>query len=117
MDALSRANGPLSAYAILDQLRGQGFRAPLQVYRALYKLVEYGMAHRLESVNAFVACRHPDGEAEALTAFAICEACGGVAEIPDRSMDRRLQTLAAASGFKLRKSTVELIGLCDGCLG
>jgi len=47
MGALTRADGPLSAYTILDQLRDQGFRAPLQVYRALDKLVEFGMVHRL----------------------------------------------------------------------
>ena len=49
MGALSNANGPLSAYTILDELREHGFRAPLQVYRALEKLVELGLVHRLES--------------------------------------------------------------------
>jgi Fur family zinc uptake transcriptional regulator len=59
MGALTNSDGPLSAYTILDQLRDHGFRAPLQVYRALDKLVEFGLVHRLESLNAFVACRHP----------------------------------------------------------
>jgi Fur family zinc uptake transcriptional regulator len=54
MGALSQANGPLSAYTILDELREHGFRAPLQVYRALEKVVEFGLVHRLESLNAFV---------------------------------------------------------------
>ena len=58
MGALSQAKGPLSAYTILDELRDDGFRAPLQVYRALEKLVELGLVHRLESLNAFVACQH-----------------------------------------------------------
>src|SRR5690606_26549261 len=40
LNALSRAEGPLSAYTILDRLRDDGFRAPLQVYRALEKLQE-----------------------------------------------------------------------------
>ena len=35
MNALSNAHQPLSAYMILDKLRDDGFRAPLQVYRAL----------------------------------------------------------------------------------
>ncbi|HSO47903.1 MAG TPA: transcriptional repressor, partial [Rhizobiaceae bacterium] len=48
MGALARSDGPLSAYTILDQLRDNGFRAPLQVYRALEKLVEFGLVHRLE---------------------------------------------------------------------
>ncbi len=50
LDTLSQSGGPLSAYTILDQLRDHGFRAPLQVYRALDKLVEFGMVHRLESL-------------------------------------------------------------------
>ena len=41
MDALTNSDGPLSAYAILDQLCDQGFRAPQQVYRALKKLVDF----------------------------------------------------------------------------
>jgi hypothetical protein len=71
-----RSERPLSAYTILDQLRDQGFRAPLQVYRALDKLVEFGLVHRLESLNAFVACRHPDCEDHETIAFMICEKCG-----------------------------------------
>lgn len=59
MGALTHSDGPLSAYTILDKLRDQGFRAPLQVYRALDKLLEYGLVHRLESLNAFVACACP----------------------------------------------------------
>ena len=115
MKALSKATGPLSAYTILDQLRNDGFRAPLQVYRALDKLLEYGMVHRLESMNAFVACRHSEGEAQAMVAFTICGSCGEVAEISDDSFDRRLHDLATTTGFCLRKSTVELQGLCSAC--
>ena len=73
LDALSGAHGPLSAYTILDQLRDHGLRAPLQVYRALEKLLEYGLVHRLESLNAFVACRHPHCGDDSTMAFAICE--------------------------------------------
>ncbi|HSM41507.1 MAG TPA: transcriptional repressor, partial [Afifellaceae bacterium] len=61
-DTLLAADGPLSAYDILDRLRDKGFRAPLQVYRALDKLLALGLVHRLESLNAFIACAHPDCE-------------------------------------------------------
>ena len=47
MGTLASSNGPMSAYTILDELRGEGLRAPLQVYRALEKLVEFGLVHRL----------------------------------------------------------------------
>src|SRR5690606_31319784 len=47
LDRLEKAEAPMSAYALLDQLRDEGLRAPLQVYRALDKLLDMGLAHRL----------------------------------------------------------------------
>jgi Fur family transcriptional regulator, zinc uptake regulator len=113
--ALSRAEGPLSAYTILDQLRDDGFRAPLQVYRALDKLVETGMVHRLESLNAFVACSHPGCDSHETIAFAICETCGKVTEISDQALETRLRDLAREDGFTVKRAVVELRGLCAGC--
>lgn len=115
MGALSQSESPLSAYTILDQLRDDGFRAPLQVYRALDKLVEFGLVHRLESLNAFVACRHPGCDAHQTIAFMICETCGQVNEISDPSLADRLKQLASKAGFALKKSTVELRGICCNC--
>ncbi|WP_205032283.1 Fur family transcriptional regulator [Hwanghaeella grinnelliae] len=115
-DALSGADGPLSAYTILDLLRERGFRAPPQVYRALDKLVDIGLVHRLESLNAFVACRHPGCDThEETIAFAICEDCGKVAEISDDALSDELGQIAGRSGFLLKKSTVELRGICGAC--
>ena len=115
MGALSGSDGPLSAYTILDRLRDEGFRAPLQVYRALDKLVEFGLVHRLESLNAFVACRHPGCEGHETIAFMICDTCGQVSEITDKMLAKRLKHLAAEAGFALKKSTVELRGICATC--
>lgn len=114
-DALTKADGPLSAYAILDQLRSNGFRAPLQVYRALDRLVDLGLVHRLESVNAFVACRHPEWDTHEMAAFAICEVCGGVAELANDKLARQLRTLAKEAAFTPRTSTIELRGICAAC--
>lgn len=116
MGTLSQSEGPLSAYTILDKLRDDGFRAPLQVYRALDKLVEFGLVHRLESLNAFVACRHPGCDGHETIAFMICETCGQVNEITDGSLAKRLKSLAAEADFALKKSTVELRGICASCL-
>ena len=115
MGTLSQSEGPLSAYTILDQLRDHGFRAPLQVYRALDKLVEFGLVHRLESLNAFVACRHPGCDDHETIAFMICQECGQVNEISDINLAGRLKHLAAEAGFALKKSTVELRGICASC--
>lgn len=115
--ALETAGAPLSAYTILDKLRDDGFRAPLQVYRALDKLVELGMVHRLESLNAFVACRQPDCESHQTIAFTICDSCGQVDEINDNKLARQLKSIADQTAFALAKSTVELRGNCRGCTG
>lgn len=114
-DALSSAEGPLSAYTILDQLRDEGFRAPLQVYRALDKLQELGLVHRLESLNSFIACAHPHCASHGMIGFAICENCGQVEEFSDAEIETRLGTWMRERAFKPRKTTVELRGLCAAC--
>ncbi|MGB3834930.1 MAG: Fur family transcriptional regulator [Mesorhizobium sp.] len=120
LDALSRTEGPLSAYSLLDQLRAHGFRAPLQVYRALDKLIEYGLVHRLESINSFVACAHPHdhalGHKHGPIAFAICDACGQVDEFSDAVVEKRLRNWASEHSFRLSKTTIEMRGTCANCL-
>ena len=115
LDTLAKADGPLSAYTILDRLREDGFRAPLQVYRALEKLLGFGLVHRLESLNAFVACAHPHCHAQGLIAFAICEDCGQVDEFADAVVRERLGAWSADHGFRPEKTTIEIRGHCAAC--
>ncbi|MEM9205774.1 MAG: Fur family transcriptional regulator [Pseudomonadota bacterium] len=115
MGALSDADGALSAYTILDRLRDDGFRAPLQVYRALEKLVEIGLVHRLESLNAFVACRHDECQDQGQTVFMICEPCGKTIEITDEATAKRLKAITKDAAFSVESTTVELRGSCKEC--
>jgi Fur family transcriptional regulator, zinc uptake regulator len=115
---LKQAGAPRSAYDILDGLRDDGFRAPLQVYRALDKLMEIGLVHRLESLNAFVACSDPhDHEAHShgVTAFAICDDCGSVTEFHDDTIEGRLTAWQTSEHFKPEKTTIEIRGHCRAC--
>lgn len=114
-DALNDAGTPMSAYEILDCLRNHGFRAPLQVYRALDKLLDRGVIHRLESLNAFVACSHAKCHDTGLVAFAICEGCGHVSEFSDAEVSQRLSTWTRKNGFSAAKTTIEIRGRCGGC--
>lgn len=116
LNALATAGKPQSAYTILDHLRAAGFRAPLQVYRALNKLIERGYVHKLESINSFVACAHPHEHQHGVVAFAICDRCGQADEFSDEVVEARLQHWAACSHFKLTQSIIELRGVCQGCL-
>ena len=117
LKALDGADGPLSAYTILDRLRDDGFRAPLQVYRALEKLQEFGLVHRLESINAFVACAHPHCHAHEMIAFAICRTCGRVDEFSDERLQERLGEWVKAQKFTPEKTTIEIRGTCAACTG
>ena len=112
---LLKDNMPMTAYGILDALREKGFRAPLQVYRALEKLTELKLVHRLESMNAFVACRHGTCEHSDAAVFAICDTCGTVAEFDAADISRSLNVHVKESGFVARKTTIELRGECQQC--
>jgi len=115
LDRLEKSEGPLSAYALLDQLRDDGFRAPLQVYRALDTLMKSGLVHRLESINSFVACHGHHHHDHGITGFAICETCGQVTEFTDPVVSERLEAWAQATGFKASKAAIELRGTCGKC--
>ena len=116
LGTLTGATGPLSAYSILDRVRSDGIKAPLQIYRALDKLVELGLAHRLESLNAFVACAHSHDHHEGLAAFAICESCGRVDEFADDVVEERLAAWSQSTGFKTERTTIEIRGHCKDCV-
>ncbi|MCR9236001.1 MAG: transcriptional repressor [Alphaproteobacteria bacterium] len=113
--ALSGTEEPQSAYTLLDKLRADGLRAPLQIYRALEKLIDLGLVHRLESLNAFVACSHPTCADHTTVVFAICDTCGLVDEVADERLASNLKEVADDHRFVLKQSIVELRGTCNDC--
>ena len=56
LNLLQSSGEPLKAYSILDSLKKEGLKSPLQIYRALDKLVELGRIHKIESKNSFIVC-------------------------------------------------------------
>ena len=112
---LTQAGRPLSAYDLLSLLKAEGVSAPPTVYRALERLMRDGFAHRIESLNAFVACNRPHHQE--LAAFAICDHCGRVAELTDGGLEASLGGIASRSGFHTVKASVELRGHCSACAG
>ncbi|MCI4679314.1 transcriptional repressor [Rhodoblastus acidophilus] len=116
-DLLERAQKPLSAYDVIDALREHGRVAPPTVYRALQKLIDEGLAHRLETRNAYVACRdegHACGHRHR-AGFMICRACGRTLEFGDAEIESLLSRAAARSGFSAERVAIEIQGLCASC--
>ena len=106
-----RAHG---AYEILDNLRAEGLGSqPPVSYRALEFLVKNGFAHKIERLNAFIACAHlAENHAPV---FFICRACDSVAEIYTDLTRGVLGRAAKTLGFQIERTAVELEGICTAC--
>lgn len=113
--ALRDSGRPVSAYEIIDQLRDKATFAPQTVYRALDRLIAAGSAHRLESLNAFVACGQSDHQHEGAAVFAICDDCGTVSEFSEPRAVDALAAWAKRSKYTVRAMTLELRGRCAAC--
>lgn len=112
LEILLEAHAALGAYDVLARLDTDGFGAkPPVAYRALSFLVDQGFVHRIERLNAFVACSHPDTVHN--PAFMICRGCGTVAEA--QASDTSLGATAASTGFQIEQTVIEAEGLCPEC--
>ena len=108
------AEKPIKAYDLLDELKTSPTNAaPPTVYRALDFLVENHLVHRLESLNAFVACGHPEHPHEGQ--FLICDSCDTTLELEDGTLSGQVAQAASAAGFSVSRQTVEVRGTCKEC--
>ena len=128
LEILLESHAALGAYDILDRLRGEGETVlnreqalrgegrgaqPPVAYRALDFLTGHGLAHRIERLNAFVACAHPGRGHD--PAFLICRDCGAVAEAAADALVGSMDADAARLGFDIERRVIEAEGLCPGC--
>lgn len=101
--------GAVKAYDLLDRLRPDlGSPKPPTVYRALEFLSKHGLVHRVEALNAFIACDHE--HAGHLAEFFICEKCEIVEERHAHD-----HTDCKPDGFEITRSVVEHYGQCASC--
>ena len=86
LNLLEKSKEPLKAYTILFDIQKKGIKAPLQVYRALDKLIEIGKVHKIESRNSYIACEHKNCNSSTSTSFLICETCDQVSELTAKKL-------------------------------
>lgn len=111
---LRRHRAPMSAYEVLGRLRQGKLRlAPPTIYRALAALTERGRVHRLESLNAFMACQCDQHRHDSI--LAICDDCGSVEENLSPSLLDELSGIASKSGFVPTRHVIEVHGQCANC--
>ena len=114
-DLIDKSSEPLKAQSILFNVQKKGIKAPLQVDRALDKLVAIGKIHKIESRNAFIACQNSSCQISKATAFSICENCEQVSEISNAKLSKYLSNFADEAGMKFSKYNLEFFGLCKKC--
>lgn len=113
LELLLAAGEPVKAYDLIAAYGRDGEAAkPPTVYRALEFLERRGLAHRIASLSAYVACSQGDGGHAA--AFLICDCCGATEEV-GVGAGGQLASRAADLSFAIQRATVEAHGLCAQC--
>lgn len=115
LELVWQSHQPLGAYALMDMLAKAATRqiAPPTVYRALDFLLEEGLIHRINSLNAFIGCPSPDQKHQ--SQFLICQGCKVAVELNSPQLDRDVNEVAAKSGFTVSGHSIEISGLCPSC--
>jgi Fur family zinc uptake transcriptional regulator len=110
---LMAAGEPVKAYDLIARFGEDGQPAkPPTVYRALEFLEKQGLAHRIASISAYVACA--SGESDHAAAFLICDCCGATAEVAASVADG-LGAAASKAGYVIERTTIEAHGRCPAC--
>ncbi len=116
LELVWNGHAPVGAYALLDALKTEGHSAaPPTVYRALEFLIEQGLVHRVESLNAYVGCPRPEARHAAM--LLLCTGCGRAAELDETQVGETLRRAADQQGFTVARQTIEVEGLCPDCRG
>lgn len=104
----------VKAYELLDKIKPlQSAAKPATIYRALDFLIEQGLIHRIESLNAFIGCRCSGQPHELL--LLICKQCEEVEERAAVEVMRTIAEESAHAGFVIQSKAIEIQGICKKC--
>lgn len=102
------------AYDLLDLIKPlQQSAKPATVYRALDFLLEQGLIHRVESLNAFIGCSCSERQHEQL--LLICVQCHEVEERPGAIVMEAVSRELEQAGFTVHRKAIEIQGICKHC--
>jgi len=114
LEILLESHQAIGAYQILERLRRDGFKPqPPIAYRSLEFLARHGFVHKIEKLNAFIACT--DSGKSHNPAFLICRLCKHVAETHSEASEKTLGQAAESAGFAIERTVLEAEGICPNC--
>ncbi len=115
LEILLESHRAMGAYDVLQRLSAEGFGSqPPVAYRALEFLVNHGLVHRVQRLNAYAACLSPQKDHSPV--FLICRGCDKVAETGSSDLRAAIGGLATSNRFTVERTTVEILGLCSQCV-
>ena len=107
-------HGYVKAYDLLNDLKKSDESAkPPTVYRSLDFLMEHGFIHKIQSLNAFVGCSHPDEHEDCY--FLICKECKNIEECCSNKVKKVLTSTSGKNNFSPNQVTLEITGICQDC--
>jgi len=111
-ECLWRANAPVGAYDLIDDLKRAARPAPpVSVYRVLDFWIKNGVVHRLERENAYVLCAFPDEKHTPV--LAVCSVCGRLEEFKSEKVAKEIKK--SVKKFKIKEVSVRVDGICADC--
>lgn len=115
LELIWQSHKPLGAYSLMEMLAKASTRrvAPPTVYRALDFLLEQGLIHRINVLNAFVGCPSPKHQHQ--SHFLICRQCGVAVEMDNPQLAKEIHQSAEEAGFSVQTQSLEVMGLCSAC--
>jgi Fur family zinc uptake transcriptional regulator len=116
LEALITAPGPVKAYDLIETLRARGHRlTPATVYRILEFFLQNGLVHRVNALNAFVACSDACLPARHTPLIVVCPDCQTTMEINDEGLYASIFNRLEDLGLEIKGGTVEVRGICRKC--
>lgn len=116
LELIWESHKAVKAYELLDRLKPMMDAAkPATIYRALDFLIDQGLIHRVESLNAFVGCNCSAQQHEQL--LLICNNCQEVEERAAPEVMRVLSEEIRQADFIVHSKAIEIHGICTACAG
>ena len=114
LELIWESHKAVKAYELLDKLKPlQNAAKPATIYRALDFLIEQGLIHRIESLNAFIGCCCSNEQHEQL--LLICKICAEVEERPAAKVMQAIAEELSSASFLAHSKAVEIHGICARC--
>lgn len=115
LELVWQSHQPLGAYELIDMLSAASQRriAPPTIYRALEFLIEAGLIHRINALNAYIGCTSPSEKHPSY--FFICTECNMASEVNNKEIEQQITQAGAQEGFRIQQQWLEVLGICQNC--